>query len=1346
MGEAGSHGANAGPSQPPSCESESATSLLSLPMEILLLIIEYLPRRCFKNVRLVCRKLEAAAEVTMNRICIWLEGQPRVPETHHLLCCDRLCLGQNVEAGSASQASLLNARVQRALTPTGDNVPPVAPPGWASYVKELQLCLRIEPTPDEEPHPGQRQSSRALSQGQGDVLADMDMQLDMAAAGAPAVAAPGALQGLPANMHMEMELAGPNIIVHAQHVGLPLGAGPGPGQPQPAGPAAPQQEQQPLPAVMALAQQIAGQVHGLLQLAAQGPGNLAGGQQPQIDAVLPAALVAVLPMLNAPQAAEQQQQQQPPLPPQQQQLEDMALVMEVAQEHGPAAMPPPPSSPPDTYQAPQPHQQQPQPCTHHYHHHHQQEQTVDAGMWDEGAQLIGVAMHGAEAAMAPEDHPAPADTGPGSGDAPNKMVQQQQQQQQELRDHQDLQCAAAAIAAVAAAAAPDDMVLEGGLPDNRMMGAAGASLGEVPPVKADRPEALVNAKLAGLTSNLVPYLRRLRVLSLDHVPRRCLVAAGELVAAATGVTELRVGRADTPDQPEEPPQAQQQPPQPQPGPDVGNAGGFLAHMHNHQQEFLEQALHAVQANLLANHHLLAAHAQGLHALDVLIAPLLEQPNPEHGDFGLAELLGQGQHGDGNGNGNGGNGGGAGGGQPMNDMEDGGGGGAAAPPPAGWPYWAVPLPPQLELAPEQAPQGQGEEQQQEGHQRVVEGEDAALGSAAGAAQDGGQVAGDMLLGQQQGEAGPSNSGARIASEVTFGLSGAVDAVAPAAAEVGVCNGTLLETAAGSAGGAGNTICVTGCAGPSSSRGSDARGALQLHEAEIMDFHVPSAAADTASESVCALISEGLNMDGAAGSALRNTNHNSNGANAGKQEGEMNHDNDKTNANDNAGGGDDGGDFERYGSPVSLAGSRGGGDGSGGLGADDDDEELERGERLFWSRVAGMPELRTLVLKGGQLRAADMAGLVALTGLQELVVNHVINMHPGLACLASVSSLTRLVIEDLQYAGGAIHDEFCGLSRLTGLRSLSFLVVGPLPAEVMAWGALTQLTQLEITNHYDDNLLPCFWTVLPRLPHLRSLNLSNFDINNSLLVALRPCTQLSSLQMGRFNLSAPCHEVLPWVRLLHLGFVDDLQHTEVPLVSVFPLLDDLGLQTRYVLSHDSAQRIPRELLVNNTGGRTLPVTRLHLYDALMSRLVPTTIPGLTCLRLDWNQIDTAVMVSYMSQWGSSLTHLIWCNCDAMHDQGLEALTGALPKLTQLELVRCVGISDGGLAALTALTSLTSLNVASAHELTSAGFAAVVSALSSLERLTLRDMAGLSGVDCTELEGLSRRRDGLLVEVLP
>ncbi len=43
--------------------------------------------------------------------------------------------------------------------------------------------------------------------------------------------------------------------------------------------------------------------------------------------------------------------------------------------------------------------------------------------------------------------------------------------------------------------------------------------------------------------------------------------------------------------------------------------------------------------------------------------------------------------------------------------------------------------------------------------------------------------------------------------------------------------------------------------------------------------------------------------------------------------------------------------------------------------------------------------------------------------------------------------------------------------------------------------------QITNHYDDNLLPCFNAVLPRLPRLAALNLSNFEINNNLLAAVR-----------------------------------------------------------------------------------------------------------------------------------------------------------------------------------------------------------------------------------------------------
>lgn len=69
--------------------------------------------------------------------------------------------------------------------------------------------------------------------------------------------------------------------------------------------------------------------------------------------------------------------------------------------------------------------------------------------------------------------------------------------------------------------------------------------------------------------------------------------------------------------------------------------------------------------------------------------------------------------------------------------------------------------------------------------------------------------------------------------------------------------------------------------------------------------------------------------------------------------------------------------------------------------------------------------------------------------------------------------------------------CHPLACSGLESLSFLVVGPLPGEVMAWASLTRLTQLEVTNHYDEALLPCFAAVLPRLAALRSLNLTNFE---------------------------------------------------------------------------------------------------------------------------------------------------------------------------------------------------------------------------------------------------------------
>jgi hypothetical protein len=45
-----------------------------------------------------------------------------------------------------------------------------------------------------------------------------------------------------------------------------------------------------------------------------------------------------------------------------------------------------------------------------------------------------------------------------------------------------------------------------------------------------------------------------------------------------------------------------------------------------------------------------------------------------------------------------------------------------------------------------------------------------------------------------------------------------------------------------------------------------------------------------------------------------------------------------------------------------------------------------------------------------------------------------------------------------------------------------------------------THPQITNHYDEALLPCFADVLPGMQRLASLNLSNFDLVNGLLVSV------------------------------------------------------------------------------------------------------------------------------------------------------------------------------------------------------------------------------------------------------
>lgn len=237
-----------------------------------------------------------------------------------------------------------------------------------------------------------------------------------------------------------------------------------------------------------------------------------------------------------------------------------------------------------------------------------------------------------------------------------------------------------------------------------------------------------------------------------------------------------------------------------------------------------------------------------------------------------------------------------------------------------------------------------------------------------------------------------------------------------------------------------------------------------------------------------------------------------------------------------------------------------------------------EDALWSAMASLPRLRSLTLSGGTLSDCDARGMVQLTQLRKLRVQGTVNIAPGMCFLSSLTGLTKLVIEDLQYDHGPIYDEFVGLSQLAseceavrhvavpymqyctiqkfsgcrtctrtcmlallclcqyrphakvhrwdanirstqcfiilhalahsaplwvsdtflcacvyhpGLQSLSFLVVGPLPGEVLAWAHLSKLTCLEVTNHYDEALLPCLTVVLANLTALKSLHLTNFE---------------------------------------------------------------------------------------------------------------------------------------------------------------------------------------------------------------------------------------------------------------
>eukprot|EP00198_Chlamydomonas_reinhardtii_P010559 XP_001699896.1 predicted protein [Chlamydomonas reinhardtii] len=139
MGEAGSLGSSspgtaAGPATvlTPNATSgapgDSEGGLLALPLEIIVTILDALPRRCLSTVRCVCKRFEEICAERLVKMCIRVEAQPRVRQTHGIFT----------------------------IPDTGR---------WMPYVRELTLVLSPDPP---APEPPQHQPAAAPAHAAAD--------------------------------------------------------------------------------------------------------------------------------------------------------------------------------------------------------------------------------------------------------------------------------------------------------------------------------------------------------------------------------------------------------------------------------------------------------------------------------------------------------------------------------------------------------------------------------------------------------------------------------------------------------------------------------------------------------------------------------------------------------------------------------------------------------------------------------------------------------------------------------------------------------------------------------------------------------------------------------------------------------------------------------------------------------------------------------------------------------------------------------------------------------------------------------------------------------------------------
>ncbi|KAG1678057.1 hypothetical protein FOA52_000853 [Chlamydomonas sp. UWO 241] len=340
---------------------------------------------------------------------------------------------------------------------------------------------------------------------------------------------------------------------------------------------------------------------------------------------------------------------------------------------------------------------------------------------------------------------------------------------------------------------------------------------------------------------------------------------------------------------------------------------------------------------------------------------------------------------------------------------------------------------------------------------------------------------------------------------------------------------------------------------------------------------------------------------------------------------------------------------------------------------------------------------LMFEGWHLQLADLRGLEKLSQLEELHIKRSTNFPTGLHCLSSLSNLRSITLEEIDYPG-TIPQEFVGLSRLTKLEVVRFVTVGPLADEIVALAQLTRLKTLEISQHYDESLIPALYALMTSVSSLETLTIPQFELTDGLVRHLVLQPKLTTLVVGRWRLT---------YRALSGGGDGADASVPVPLPPPpLPHVRSLSLRCHDNIVH--AAEVPAAV-----------------------PLIVDVLPGLENLNLCMIFL-AAFRPIYTDEALERTAALLSQACANMTDGDCGVIAGALPpSVCDVRLDDCPRLGDAGMLALACgLPGLRSLTLCLATEVTARGVIRLVYAAPRLTALTLDMCAPVTAAQCARI----------------